>query len=144
MITFLKLLAVPSAVTLALPMGGGDVQHGDRVMAQAPPRPFDSRPATGPPTPAPRSSSGGTVILPRVPTENRIDRSRRYVPDRPLRLAPESQRVVPKPPGAGGDPAKFFDKPAENPISCEQLRRLAVRTARLYWQNRYARCIGAN
>ena len=141
----LSSLARLAAVTWALPMGGVLPQNDNRLLAQAPPpRPFDSRPANAPPTPAPRSSSGGTVILPRVPTENRIDRSRRYSPDRPLRRAPESSRVVPKPPGAGGDPAGFFDKPAENAISCEQLRRLAVRTGLLYWQNRYARCIGAN
>ncbi|OYW54845.1 MAG: hypothetical protein B7Y80_10980 [Hyphomicrobium sp. 32-62-53] len=111
---------------------------------QAVPRPFDSRPANGPPTPAPRSFGGDTTVLPRVPYDNRIDRSRRYVPDRQLRRSPDSSRVVPKAPGAGGDPARFFDKPAENTISCEQLRRLAVRTGRLYWSNRYQRCIGAD
>jgi hypothetical protein len=114
------------------------------IYVQAAPRPFDSRPADGPPTPAPRSFGGDSTVLPRVPTDNRIDRSRRYVPDRQLRRSPDSSRVVPKAPGAGGDPARFFDKPAENAISCEQLRRLAVRTGRLYWSNRYQRCIGTD
>ncbi|MBY0226328.1 MAG: hypothetical protein K2Q28_11035 [Hyphomicrobium sp.] len=112
--------------------------------AQYQPRAFDSRPADGPPTPAPRTSSGGTMVLPRVPYDNRLDPSRRYVPERRLRRTPDSQRVVPKPPLAGGDPARFFDPPAENALSCETLRRLAARTSRQYWVRRYERCIGAN
>jgi hypothetical protein len=111
-------------------------------LAQAAPRSFDSRPPSGPPTPAPRSSSGGTTVLPRVPYENRLDNSRRYTPGTRQRRTPDSQRVVPKPPAAGGDPAKFFDKPAQNKVSCEWLRRLATRTGRLYWTNRYERCVG--
>jgi len=113
-------------------------------VAQYQPRAFDSRPPDGPPTPAPRSSSGGTMVLPRVPYDNRLDNSRRYVPERRLRRTPDSQRVVPKPPPAGGDPARFFDPPAQNALSCESLRRLAVRTSRQYWVRRYERCIGAN
>ncbi len=114
------------------------------ALAQYQPRAFDSRPPDGPPTPAPRSSSGGTLVLPRVPYDNRLDNSRRYVPERRLRRTPDSQRVVPKPPPAGGDPARFFDPPAENALSCETLRRLAGRTGRLYWVTRYKRCVGAN
>jgi hypothetical protein len=113
-------------------------------VAQSQPRAFDSRPPSGPPTPAPRTSSSGTTVLPRVPYDNRLDRSRRYVPDRRLRQTPDSQRVVPKPPPAGGDPARFFDPPAQNALSCETLRRLAVRTGRQYWGQRYERCIGTN
>jgi hypothetical protein len=84
------------------------------------------------------------MVLPRVPYDNRLDNSRRYVPERRLRRTPDSQRVVPKPPSAGGDPARFFDPPAQNALSCESLRRLAVRTSRQYWVRRYERCIGAN
>lgn len=116
------------------------------VWAQAVPRPFDSRPPSGAPTPAPRSSSGDTMILPRVPYNDRLEGLGRRGPDgradQRLRPGPESQRVVPKGPGAGGDPSKFFDKPAGNALSCENLRRLAERTGRLYWRNRYDRCIG--
>jgi hypothetical protein len=112
--------------------------------AQYQPRAFDSRPPDGPPTLAPRTSSGGTTVLPRVPYDNRLDTSRRYVPERRLRRTPDSQRVVPKAPPAGGDPARIFDPPAENALSCESLRRLAVRTSRNYWIRRYERCIGAN
>jgi len=142
-----KTWRVPCLVVTILSAGLGqeaDAAERDLHLAQATPRPFDSRPADGPPTPAPRSSSGGTTVLPRVPYDNRIDRSRRYVPDRRLRRSPDTSRVVPQAPGAGGDPSRFFDNPAENAISCEQLRRLAVRTGRLYWSNRYQRCIGAN
>lgn len=116
------------------------------VLAQAVPRPFESRPPTGAPTPAPRSSSGGTMVLPRVPYDHRIDGLGRPGgdgrSDGRLRPGPESQSVVPKAPGAGGDPAKFFDKPAGSALSCENLRRLAERTGRLYWRNRYDRCLG--
>jgi hypothetical protein len=84
------------------------------------------------------------MVLPRVPYDNRLDSSRRYVPERRLRRTPDSQRVVPKPPPAGGDPARFFDPPAQSALSCESLRRLAVRTGRQYWVQRYERCIGAN
>ena len=136
-------------VLAALSMSAGWVQDADAmerplIFVQAVPRPFDSRPADGPPTPAPRSFGSDTMVLPRIPSDNGIDRSRRYVPDRRLRRSPDSSRVVPKAPGAGGDPARFFDKPAESAISCEQLRRLAVRTGRLYWSNRYRRCVGAD
>lgn len=113
-------------------------------LAQSQPRAFDSRPPNAPPTPAPRTSSGGTTVLPRVPYDNRLDSSRRYVPERRLRRTPDSQRVVPKPPPAGGDPARFFDPPAESALSCASLRRLAVRTSRQYWVRRYERCIGTN
>jgi hypothetical protein len=87
------------------------------------------------------------MVLPRVPYDNRIEgrgngRDRR--PGQWPRRGPESLRVVPGAPGAGGDPARFFDKPADNAISCEQLRKLAQRTGRLYWSNRYRRCLGAN
>lgn len=126
-----------------------DVGAAERVtvLAQASSRPFDSRPPMGAPTPAPRSSSSGTMILPRVPYNDRLDGLSRRRPDgrsdRRPRPGPESQRVVPKTPSAGGDPATFFDKPAGNALSCENLRRLAERTGRLYWRNRYDRCIGA-
>lgn len=125
-----------------------DVGAAERVtvVAQASSRPFDSRPPTGAPTPAPRSSAGDTMVLPRVPYNDRLDGLSRRGPDgrsdRRPRPGPESQRVVPKAPGAGGDPATFFDKPAGNALSCENLRRLAERTGRLYWRNRYDRCIG--
>jgi len=132
------------AMAWAVPHSRASADYVERLIAQVPPRPFDSRPPNAPPTPAPRSSNSGTTVLPRVPADTQTDRSRRYVPDRRLQRAPERSRVVPKPPAAGGDPAKFFDKPADNRLSCEQLRRLAVNTGRLYWQNRYARCTGAN
>jgi hypothetical protein len=112
-------------------------------VAQSAPRPFDSRPLNAPPTPAPRSSNSGTMVLPRVPRIDRDPGSLRPVPGQGTRRGPESQRVVPKPPGSGGDPAAFFDRQAENVLSCEQLRRLAERTGRLYWVNRYERCLGA-
>lgn len=122
------------------------MERGDRF-AQAAPRTFDSRPLAGPPTPAPRSFSGDTMVLPRVPYDNRIDGrgiGRDRWPGRLQQRGPESQRVVPRPPAAGGDPARFFDKPADNTISCEQLRKLAQRTGRLYWANRYTRCMGTD
>ena len=114
--------------------------------AQVNSRSFDSRPANGPPTPAPRSSSGATTVLPRVPYDNRPDSQRRLYrdayPNRNPQRTPESQRVVPNAPPAGGDPQRFFDPPAQNSISCDTLRRLATRTGRLYWTTRYRRCIG--
>ena len=125
--------------------GAWQTSANDLILpAQYQPRPFDSRPANGPPVPAPRSSNSGTMVLPRVPYDNRIDNSRRYVPDRRLRQTPDSQRVVPAPPPAGGDPARFFDPPAQSALSCESLRRLSERTGRLYWVTRYKRCIGVD
>lgn len=99
-------------------------------------------------TPAPPSSNSGTVVLPRVPYDNRLDSRRRYYRDgspaaQPLR-APESQRVVPAPPAAGANPARFFDKTAGHPASYECLRPLVVRTRQLYRMARYERCLGAD
>lgn len=134
---------------VAVTWNGGAASALERgfTLAQTTYRPFDSRPLRGPPTPAPRTFSGDQVVLPRVPYDNRYETlgsggERR--PGRSPRRGPESQRVVPGAPGAGGDPALFFDKPAANSMGCEYLRRLAVRTGRLYWSNRYQRCIGVN
>jgi len=139
-------LALITALTVAAATTAG-AQPGQR-WAQYNSRAFDSRPANGPPTPAPRSSSSGTTVLPRVPYDNRTDSQRRLYrdayPNRTPRRTPESQRVVPNAPQAGGDPQRFFDPPAQNSISCETLRRLATRTGRLYWTTRYRRCIGVD
>lgn len=129
----------------AAPLLAGQYHSAAAVeLAQYQPRAFDSRPPDAPPTPAPRSFGGDSMVLPRVPYDNRIDNSRRYVPERRVRRSPDSQRIVPKPPPAGGDPARFFDPPAQNALSCESLRRLANRTGRLYWVTRYKRCVGAD
>ncbi len=81
-------------------------------------------------------------MLPRVPYDNRIDPTWRYAPGTRQRRGPESQRVVPAPPAAGGDPARFMDPRSGQPIRCEWLRRLANRTGRLYWVTRYEHCLG--
>lgn len=121
--------AIASAASGLLSLVAAPDAGADYILRiQSPARPFDSRPADGAPTPAPRSSNSGTILLPRVPYDNRIDRSRRYVPERQLRRTPDSQRVVPAPPPAGGNPSRFVDPPAESALSCESLRRLATRT----------------
>lgn len=116
------------------------------VLVQSQPWSSGSRGYSRPPPPAPRSSNSGTVVLPRVPYDNRLDRQRLNYRDSfpgPAKgSAPESQKVVPGPPAAGENPASFLQKPAENPIQCEWLRRLAVRTGRLYWVTRYEQCLG--
>jgi hypothetical protein len=117
------------------------------VLVQSQPWSSNSRGYSRPPPPAPRSSNSGTVVLPRVPYDNRLDRQRLNYrdnyPGQTRGSAPESQKVVPASPAAGGNPARFLQKPAENPIQCEWLRRLAVRTGRLYWVTRYEQCLGS-
>ncbi len=112
------------------------------LLAQAPQRPFESRPLTAPPTPAPRSSSGGTVILPRVPYDNRFDARRPYYRNGIRRRGPESQRVVPGSPGAPEDPVWYLDRPGQRRVECEWIRRLAMRTDRAYWRERLKGCLG--
>lgn len=116
---------------------------GDVALAQYQQRSLDGRRQSIPPTPAPRSRSGDTTVLPRVPYDQGRDLYR-PAPYRSLRSVPDTQRVVPAPPPAGGDPARFFDPPAASALSCESLRRLAERTGRLYWVTRYKRCIGVD
>jgi hypothetical protein len=146
--TFIPMFAAGFIAAIAISAAAAADGQSVRQLAQYNSRSFDSRPANGPPTPAPRSSSGATTVLPRVPYDNRLDSQRRFYrdayPNRTPRRTPESQRVVPNAPQAGGDPQRFFDPPAQNSLSCETLRRLATRTGRLYWTTRYRRCIGVD
>jgi hypothetical protein len=118
----------------------------EMVLVQSQPWSSGSRGYSRPPPPAPRSSNSGTVVLPRVPYDNRLDRQRLNYrdnyPGQTKGSAPESQKVVPAPPPAGGNPAGFLQGPADNPVQCEWLRRLMVRTGRLYWVTRYEQCLG--